>query len=85
MKAFLPSLFFSLISIMVTTEPGIVLDQKVQSFRDVLQSQEALDFGNSVVLRQVRLRLTLEAGVEIPGISEASINPEVELYFKRVR
>ncbi len=85
MKAFLFSLIFSSTSIIAATDRGLVLEEKVDSFKDVLRSQETIQTGKSVVLRQIRLRLILEAGVEIPGISEASINPEVELYFKRVR
>ncbi len=85
MKALLISLIFFSTSIIAATEPGLLLEEKVDSFKDALRSHETVQIGKSVVLKQIRLRLILEAGVEIPGISDASINPEVELYFKRVR
>jgi hypothetical protein len=77
--------FLSLWGLSAAADPGVVLEEKIRSFTNVFRTQESGSLATGVVLKQVRVRLILEGSLQIPGISEASVNPEVELYFTRVR
>ncbi len=56
--------------------PSCELNEDVDKITEVLE-------GSDLFLELVRVRTTLELGVDIPGITNFSVNPEVELFFTR--
>lgn len=74
MKTIIASLFFSFSAL--ATTPDYELAQTSEQFASTLNQNSF-----SLSLETVRVRTVLEAGVEIPLISDFALAPEVELYF----
>lgn len=75
MKILIFVLFFSF-SAFAETAPSCELNENVDKISEVLE-------GSDLFLELVRVRTALELGVNIPGITNFSVNPEVELFFTR--
>ena len=69
-----------LISSAFAETPAMELEDKAKDFSEVLETQET---GKTVSLSVIRLRTSLEAGVQISGVTNAVVSPEIELFFTK--
>jgi hypothetical protein len=60
--------------------PERELNDQVQTITQILERESS---DREIELQLVRVRTVLELGVEVPGITNLSVNPEVELYFTK--
>lgn len=71
---------FLLISSAFAETPAIELEDKTKDFHEVLETQKA---GKTLSLTSIRVRTSLDAGVQIPGVTNATVSPEIELFFTK--
>lgn len=60
--------------------PAMELENKTKDFSEVLETQES---GKTLSITNIRLRTSLDAGVQIPGMTNATVSPEIELFFTK--
>lgn len=78
MNVFIIGLFISTFAI--AEAPSHELGSKIEEHKEILDVQ---DGKKNISLNLIRIRSSLDAGVEIPGVTNAIVSPEIEIFFTK--
>lgn len=73
--------FFLLLIVTLPHARAQDLERQIESIGQSLDTGGSHSLGQQWPGEVIRIRTTLELGIEIPLVSKFSINPEVEFYF----
>lgn len=71
---------FLLVTSVFARSPATELEETTKDLSEVLEGQTA---ELPLYLNTIRVRTSLEAGIQIPGVTNATLSPEIELFFTR--
>ena len=77
MKTLAILLFFA--SCAIAQTPSVLVENELENYIAAL----ALDKEQGRVLEAIRIRTLLELGINIPGVTNFSVNPEIEFVFNK--
>jgi hypothetical protein len=67
-------------SVAFADSPAGELETKSKDFADILETQEN---HKSLSLNVIRVKAQLDAGIQVPGVTNATVSPEIELHFAK--